>query len=206
MEHMNFVASDFNVFKIDGLDQRMDALKDRIQPKLQRLGKHFSQELSSKTGDEMFMHVAKHARRTINPPNDTWVAFARNSRGYKMMPHFQIGLWETHIFVWFAVIYEAQGKTDFGKVLEQNAEKVKEIIPNHFVWSIDHTKPDIIPHEGLSVQELKTMFQRLQTVKKAEILCGIQVPREDAIKISNDGFVTLISNAFDHLIPLYKFS
>ena len=38
------------------------------------------------------MHVAKHARRSVNPPIDTWVAFAPNKRGYKMLPHFQIGL------------------------------------------------------------------------------------------------------------------
>ncbi|RFU60022.1 YktB family protein [Bacillus sp. V59.32b] len=204
MVHTTFSASDFNVFKIDGLDQRMEALKDRIQPKLSQLGESFSGELSVKTGDEMFAHVAKHARRTINPPNDTWVAFASNSRGYKMMPHFQIGLWETHVFIWFAVIYEAPNKADFGKTLEQNAKKVKDMIPNEFVWSTDHTKPEVIPHNDLSVTDLKAMFQRLQTVKKAEILCGIQIPREDAIKLSDDEFVQTISDAFDHLLPLYK--
>ncbi|RFU63417.1 YktB family protein [Peribacillus glennii] len=199
-----FIASDFNVFKIDGLDGRMEALQDRIWPKLQTLGTHFSQELSAKTGDEMFAHVAKHARRTVNPPKDTWVAFAANKRGYKMMPHFQIGLWETHLFIWFAVIYEAPNKTEFGKTLEQNAQKVKDMIPDEFVWSLDHTKPEVIPHEGLSIEELKSMFKRLQSVKKAEILCGIQIPREEAVKLSGDDLVKKISDAFDHLIPLYK--
>lgn len=70
----SFTADDFDVFKIDGLDPRMDALKERIQPKLQALGEHFSQKLSVMTGDEMHPHVEKHARRTVNPPNDTWVA------------------------------------------------------------------------------------------------------------------------------------
>lgn len=204
MVQTTFSASDFNVFKIDGLDERMGALKDRIQPKLIQLGASFADELSVKTGDEMFAHVAKHARRTINPPNDTWVAFASNSRGYKMMPHFQIGLWETHVFVWFAVIYEAPNKADFGKTLERHAKKVKDMIPNDFVWSTDHTKPEVIPHDGLSVSDLNAMFQRLQTVKKAEILCGIQIPREDAIKLSDEEFVQVISDAFEHLIPLYK--
>lgn len=204
MEQMSFTASDFNVFKIDGLDQRMEALKDRIWPKLQKLGEHFSQELSVKTGDEMFAHVAKHARRTINPPKDTWVAFARNTRGYKMLPHFQVGLWETHLFVWFAVIYEAEGKAEFGKTLERHAKKVKDMIPDHFVWSIDHTKPEAIPHDGLSVKDLKDIYKRLQTVKKAEILCGVQIPREEAVELSDDALVKIISDAFDNLIPLYK--
>ena len=64
--------------------------------------------------------------RTVNPPNDTWVAFAANKRGYKMMPHFQIGLWETHLFVWFAVIYEAPNKAEFGKRLEEKAEVINK--------------------------------------------------------------------------------
>ncbi|PLT34345.1 YktB family protein [Bacillus sp. V5-8f] len=206
MEQPTFTASDFDVFKIDGLDERMEALKEQIWPKLQTLGTHFSQELSAKTGDEMFAHVAKHARRTVNPPKDTWVAFAANNRGYKMMPHFQIGLWETHMFIWFAVIYEAPNKAEFGKTLEQDALKVNDMIPNYFVWSLDHTKPEVIPHEGLSVEELTSMFKRLQTVKKAEILCGIQIPRDEAVTLSGEALVTKISNAFDHLIPLYKLS
>jgi uncharacterized protein YktB (UPF0637 family) len=200
----SFSAADFNVFKIDGFEDRMDALKERIQPKLHSLGEFFSNDLSAKTGVELFPHVAKHARRTINPPKDTWVAFASNKRGYKMVPHFQIGLWETHLFVWFAVIYEAQGKADFGQKLEQRAEEVKNIIPDHFVWSVDHTKPEVIPHEGLTVRDLKSMFHRLQTVKKAEILCGIQIPREEAIKLSKKALINVIEDAFDKLIPLYN--
>ncbi len=102
-----FHQEDFDVFAIDGLDQRMDAIKTIVRPKLEALGHHFAPVLSLKTGDEMFFHVAKHARRTVNPPKDTWVAWANDKRGYKKHPHFQIGLWQTHLFVWYAVIYEA---------------------------------------------------------------------------------------------------
>jgi uncharacterized protein YktB (UPF0637 family) len=182
----------------------MDALKERIQPKLQALGEHFSQKLSVMTGDEMYPHVAKHARRTVNPPNDTWVAFAANSRGYKMMPHFQIGLWETHMFIWYAVIYEAPNKTEIGKHLEQQADRLVNSIPSHYVWSMDHTKPDVIHHEGLGVDDLNSMFTRLQTVKKAEILCGIKISRDDAIKLKDDDFIKTIQDAFEHLLPLYQ--
>jgi uncharacterized protein YktB (UPF0637 family) len=204
MSVSSFSAEDFSVFKIDGLDQRMEALKERIQPKLIALGDFFSQELSVMTGEEMFTHVAKHARRKVNPPNDTWVAFSGNKRGYKMVPHFQIGLWETHVFVWFAVIYEAPIKAEFGKTLMEAADKLKETIPSNFVWSIDHTKPAVLPHHDLSVNELESIFQRLQSVKKAEILCGIQIPQEEAVKMTDEKFVERIRDAFVELIPLYK--
>ncbi|WP_285766469.1 DUF1054 domain-containing protein [Peribacillus sp. SI8-4] len=204
MNISRFTADDFNVFTIDGLEQRMDALKDRIQPKLQALGEHFSQRLSVMTGDEMHPHVAKHARRTVNPPKDTWVAFAANSRGYKMMPHFQIGLWETHMFIWYAVIYEAPNKMEIGKKLEQQTDQLMKSIPSNYVWSMDHTKPEVISNEGLGKEDLTSMFHRLQTVKKAEILCGISVSRDDAIQMNDDEFMKTIQDAFDHLLPLYK--
>ncbi|WP_347941741.1 DUF1054 domain-containing protein [Peribacillus simplex] len=204
MNIASFTADDFDVFKIDGLEPRMDALKERIQPKLQALGEHFSQKLSVMTGDEMHPHVAKHARRSVNPPKDTWVAFAANSRGYKMMPHFQIGLWETHMFIWYAVIYEAPNKTEIGKKLEQQADRLVNSIPSHYVWSMDHTKPDVINHDGLGVDDLNSMFTRLQTVKKAEILCGIKISRDDAIKLKDDDFIQTIQDAFEHLLPLYQ--
>lgn len=75
MEFKGFTNEDFDVFIIDGLEARMEALKETIRPKLEALGQHFAPTLSALTGDEMFVHVAKHARRTINPPKDTWVAF-----------------------------------------------------------------------------------------------------------------------------------
>ncbi|RID87648.1 DUF1054 domain-containing protein [Peribacillus asahii] len=204
MNQVHFTTSDFNTFTIDGLEERMDALKERIRPKLQDLGDYFAQQLSIMTGEEIFPHVAKHARRTINPPKDTWVAFAANRRGYKMMPHFQIGLWETHLFVWFAVIYEAPNKAEFGKRLEENAELLKNSIPENFVWSIDHMKPDVIPHSGLNTEDLLSMFKRLQTVKKAEILCGIQIPREEAVQLTDKELVDTIQYTFETLLPLYK--
>lgn len=204
MSVSGFTHDDFNVFTIDGLDERMEALKQHVRPKLEELGKQFTAELSSLTGDEMFYHVAKHARRTKNPPKDTWVAFAANSRGYKMMPHFQIGLWESHVFIWFALIYEAPNKESFGKLLEKNADKLYSQIPADFVWSTDHTKPEAIKQNELTKDELLSMFTRLQTVKKAEILCGYHIPRETAVNISSDDLMERINAVFKTLIPLYK--
>ncbi|RLQ95899.1 YktB family protein [Falsibacillus albus] len=206
MTFNGFTNEDFEVFSIDGLDARMEALKSMVRPKLESLGEHFSPTLSSLCGVEMHYHVAKHARRTKNPPNDTWVSFANNRRGYKMLPHFQIGLWSTHVFVWFAVIYEAPHKAEIGKKFASNVQKIEKKIPNHFVWSKDHTKPDAIPMSGLSEDELLQLFQRLQDVKKAELLCGIHIPKAQAIKMSGKEFIEKVDDAFAHLIPLYKLS
>lgn len=199
-----FTTTDFDVFKIDGFENRMDALKGNIRPKLEELGHYFAPTLSALTGTEIHPHVAKHARRTVNPPKDTWVAFSSNPRGYKMLPHFQIGLWETHVFIWFAIIYEAPNKADFGKKLVKQLNKIYKETGKDFVWSGDHTKPDALPHKDLSKEELKSLFERLQTVKKAEILCGMTIPREEAISMSPNEFISKVESVFNALIPLYK--
>jgi uncharacterized protein YktB (UPF0637 family) len=204
MKFTGFSATDFNVFKIKGLEPRMDALIGRIRPKLDWLGDHFSGELSAMLGEEIYPHIAKHARRTINPPNDTWVAFSNNRRGYKMVPHFQIGLWETHLFVWYAVIYEAHMKPEIGIAMKSNLESIQKNIPSHFVWSIDHMRPDAVLHSDLNREDFINMFERLRTVKKSEILCGIQIPRDQAVEMSGDELVKVIHDVFVKLIPLYK--
>jgi uncharacterized protein YktB (UPF0637 family) len=204
MVFSGFSNEDFEVFFIDGLEARMDALKEKIRPKLESLGQHFAPALTVLTGDEMFTHVAKHARRTKNPPNDTWVAFANNSRGYKMLPHFQIGLWNTHLFIWFAVIYESPQKQTIGRELEKNIDKVMASIPKDFVWSVDHTKPAVFNHRELSKEQLLSFFQNLQTVKKAEILCGYVIDRNTAVNMKPAALLNKIDDVFSRLAPLYN--
>jgi uncharacterized protein YktB (UPF0637 family) len=204
MEFNGFKQEDFQVFTINGLEDRMTAIQEQIRPKLDYLGEHFAPTLSALTGEEMFYHVAKHARRSVNPPDDTWVAFANNKRGYKKHPHFQIGLWETHVFIWFAMIYEAPNKVQFGKKAAESADKIRSLIPGHFVWSGDHTKPDATPFSSMSQDEFIALSERVQNVKKAELLCGLHLDRNTAIKLNGDEFIQEVNNAFETLLPLYK--
>ena len=195
---------DFEVFHIDGLEARMEALIERIRPKLAVLGHHFAPTLTTIAGDEMFAHVAKHARRTINPPKDTWVAFANNPRGYKMLPHFQIGLWDTHVFIWFAIIYEAPQKQEIAGRLIKKLNKIYKEIPKDFVWSLDHMKPESFQHGKLSKEDLRSMIERLGAVKKAELLCGYEISRETASNMEAEEFLRIVDNVFEKVAPLYK--
>ncbi|GEN55460.1 YktB family protein [Halobacillus faecis] len=201
-----FTQEDFDVFSIPGLENRMEALRDRISPKLEAVATELSADVTAMTGDEMFVHVAKHARRKTNPPNDTWAALASNKRGYKKLPHFQIGLWETHVFIWFAVIYESPIKQDFAYKLEQNKDEVLGHIPEDFVWSIDHTKPDSIPQSDVDEEKFLSMTERLKTVKKAEILCGRNIERGDERLKDPDAFLELCKETFQTLEPLYRYT
>lgn len=199
-----FQPEDFHVFSIDGLEQRMEAIKTRIRPKLEYLGQYFAPSLSAATGDEMFYHVAKHARRTVNPPNDTWVAWAGDKRGYKKHPHFQVGLWNTHLFIWYALIYESPSKQQVGQLLEERLDQLLRTVPDHFHWSPDHTQPDSIPQAALGREGVLKLLQRLQTVKKAELLCGITINRDDPLLTDGPQLLERIQQTFSVLAQIYN--
>ncbi|SEH70390.1 Uncharacterized protein YktB, UPF0637 family [Halobacillus karajensis] len=201
-----FTQEDFDVFSIPGLENRMEALRERVSPKLDALATELAPDVTAMTGDEMFVHVAKHARRKTNPPNDTWAALASNKRGYKKLPHFQIGLWETHVFLWFAVIYESPIKKDFAFELEQHKNEVLQHIPEDFVWSVDHMKPDSIPHSKVDEDKYLSMTERLKSVKKAEILCGRNIERGDERLKDPESFLALCKETFQTLEPLYRYT
>ncbi len=62
MVDIKWTNSDFNVFTIDGLDHRMDALKTIVRPKFEALGNHFAGYFSAKTGDEFCKTCKKNSQ------------------------------------------------------------------------------------------------------------------------------------------------
>src|SRR5438445_11658888 len=87
-----FRSPDFKVFEVKGFAPRMTEIKTRVRPKLEAFGHSLAPAISRAVGTEVFTHVARHARRTVNPPDDAWVAFAPDERGYKKHPHFKVAL------------------------------------------------------------------------------------------------------------------
>lgn len=201
-----FTAQDFDVFTVPGLEGRMEAIIGQVRPKLEDLGQTLSTYLSALCGEEMYPHVAKHARRTVNPPIDTWVALASAKRGYKALPHFEVGLFSTHLFIIFAVIYESPNKLVFADFLDKHAAKVKKMVPEHFFWSMDHFNPVGTPHAEVNSTELKKMAERLKNVKKAEMMCGLRIERDDPILLDGEKLLAKIEETFATLQPLYKAS
>ena len=203
MSKIKWTNNDFNVFQIDGLDQRMDALISSVRPKFQLLGEDFSSFFSSHLGEEFYPHVAKHARRTVNPPNDSWVAFAPYKRGYKSLPHFQIGLWSTHLFIVLAIIYEAPQKNVMAERLIANKALLQQL-PNDFIVSGDHMSPTAISMQAAKEDKLDELPIRLRDVKKGEFLVGRHIPREQAIQLSASELHQITEETFSSLLPIYN--
>lgn len=200
MTNLTWANQDFDVFTIDGLEPRMDALKERIRPKFEELGAIFSNYFTTQLGEEFFPHVAKHARRKTNPPNDSWVAFAPYKRGYKAMPHFQIGLFESHLFINLAVIYEAPNKVAIANHLLEHEDLITAL-PASFYISGDHMSPKT---DEISVESAEKILMRFRDVKKGEVLIGVKVLRDDAIQLSEKELLALIEQTFETLLPIYR--
>ncbi|AVQ98913.1 hypothetical protein OBCHQ24_07820 [Oceanobacillus iheyensis] len=201
MSFQGFASEDFNTFNIEGLEERMAAIQDRIQPKFQEVGSLLTDYLAAETQNEMFLHIAKHARRTVNPPHDTWLAIADNKRGYKKHPHFQIGLFDDHVFIWLALIYELDHKQQIAQAFTDHYEELKAL-PDDFVVSLDHMKKQSIPLQALEIKDV----HRFRDVKKAEFLIGRHLSPTDSRVTNGDSFINTAKDTFKSLLPFYQFA
>ncbi|MGF9698890.1 YktB family protein [Paenibacillus sp. MABNR03] len=206
MTFSGFDSTDFDVFQVPGLEPRMEMLIERVRPKLEELGTELTPFLTELSGEEMFVHVAKHARRTVNPPKDTWVAWAASKRGYKALPHFEVGMFDTHVFVIFALIYESPNKTTFADGLERQLNEVRSSLPGTYYWSMDHMTPHGTLQKDMQDEDFDKIITKLKTVKKAEVMCGLRIDRDDPLVADGDKFVETVRSTFTTLLPLYKMS
>lgn len=204
MQTLTWTQKDFDVFTIPGLEPRMSALIENVRPKFEQLGGIYSTYFSMQLGEEFYPHVAKHARRTTNPPNDSWVAFAPYKRGYKALPHFQIGLFDTHVFINLAVIYEAPNKKNIATALLENLD-VLEQLPETFYISGDHMSPKTdLMNESLENGFAEQLITRLRDVKKGELIIGLKVLSEDAVQLTAEELLKQVEQTFEALLPVYR--
>lgn len=195
-----FTAADFAVFEIPGLEARMEGIKGLVRPKLEEAGRLLAPELARLTGHPMYPHVAKHARRKVNPPADTWVAWGANPRGYKMVPHFQLGLWADHLFLQAGVIYEAPAKALVGQRLPLAVPD----LPARFYWKDDYTKPAGKAHGEMTAADFSRLGERLQTRKDADCMAGLRLEKADVTAMAPEQLLELAVGVFETLLPVYR--
>ncbi|WP_283152301.1 YktB family protein [Guptibacillus hwajinpoensis] len=204
MSFKGFTQTDFQSFEIDGLEARMEAIQERIQPKFAAISEEVKSDLEILAGNEMHLHIARHARRTKNPPVDTWMAFSHNKRGYKMHPHFQIGLFDDHVFVWLAYIYELPGKPQMASLFLDHLNELKKDIPTSYWISTDHTKKHA--SHPIKDSDLDKVLTRFRDVKKGEFLVGRHFASDDPLLNDGEKFIKEVKQTFETLMPIYQLS
>jgi len=198
-----FTDADFAGFLLPGLEERMAFIRDGLRPKLEALGQDLAPALAELTGQPLYPMTAKHLRRKVNPPNDTWVAWSANKRGYKMLPHFQVGLWHTHAFIQAGVIYEAPAKAAFGHRLPAEFPRLMATIPAEYRWLEDSTQPTGIPHSEMTEADFRRIAERLRTRKEADCMVGLSVPAAEAVRLGVC-FADLAREVMTRVLPIYQ--
>src|SRR5262249_46893441 len=139
-----------------GFKARMEEIRARIRPKLETLGGRLAPELQRTTGESTFAHVARHARRTMNPPDDTWVAFAADARGYKKHSHFKFAVSRAGVRFLFEVGPEHADKKKWASAWKKNAPKLAPVLRRMkgLAWfKNEHDDDPAAPLGGLSAEE-----------------------------------------------------
>jgi uncharacterized protein YktB (UPF0637 family) len=202
-----FGAADFKVFDVKGFQSRMREIRTRIRPKLEALAHSLAPALQRTTGETTFAHVAKHARRTVNPPDDTWVAFASNSRGYKKHPHFKVAVSRGCVRFLFEVGPEHADKRRWATAWKKSAPKLGPVLRRvqGLAWfKNEHDEEPAAPLGDLGPDQLGELADELMRTRDGQLVVGRCVPASEAAHWTEAQYREAALETFRALAPLYR--
>ena len=195
-----FSEESFKVFEIDGLENRMTAIRSEIQPVFQELNEYFQEKLSPIAGEEFFIHIAQHRRRTTNAPENTWSALSRKKRGYKMEPHFQLGIWPEYVFMWLSCIDQPKNEQAIAEKMLDNLQLFSEL-SSDFKVSGDHTKVEV---QDLSTETVEKLLIRFRDVKKGEFQIGRIISKDSSLWKNPAKAKSYMLETYQQVMPIYQ--
>jgi len=193
-----FTEQSFEVFEIAGLDERMAAIRASIQPVFQAVGEEIRAQLEEKVGQPLYLHIAQHRRRTVYPPESTWLAIGTQKRGYKMEAHFQLAIWDEYVGLWLSIIDQPKVKDQLAQRLTDHKDLVQNL-PKDFVLSPDHTQPTVY-----GLKEMDSLLEHFATVKKSELQIGRIIKRNDPIWQTPAQAQETMLATYQTLLPLFQ--
>ena len=207
MSFPGFSPADFKVFDIPGFKPRMDAIKGRIRPKLEAAGRDLLADVARIGGAEAFVHVAKHARRTVNPPDDTWVAFAGDKRGYKKHCHFKVAVSRGAVRFLFEAGPELADKKRWVAAWKRDAPKLVPVLrrARGLAWfknEHDDTPSAIL--SDLSADAVTKLGDELTRTRDGQLVLGRVVTAGDAARWKPADYARAARETFALLAPLYR--
>jgi len=189
-ENKMFNKNDFDVFDDDTLSGRLDLIREQLDPKFEIFGNKLLDELEQEYQAKFYLKIAKHQRRTKNPPPDTWLAINMDKKGYKKTPHLELGLWPDRYFITFGLLADARNRVDYYPLINSWND---QIVSDGWLVSNDHT-----------IAEMKTsdnyldVVSRYTKVKSSDFVIGYDLLKNsDIVKQGNydellfDKFVAL---------------
>ena len=209
MGFTGFTAKDFQVFAIPAFEGRMAAIRQKILPKLLTLAEEMGPEMRRILGGDVYAHVAKHARRTVNPPSDTWVAFGPDKRGYKMTQHFKAAISRHCVRFLFEIGPEYATKTKWTRTWQVHADQVIPVLQKGrgIGWfKNEHDEEPAAELKDMTPDQIRDLAKELTRRKDGQIVFGRRVVQGDAIDLASTALEKEALITFATLLPLYKLS
>jgi uncharacterized protein YktB (UPF0637 family) len=207
MAFQGFTTTDFKVFEIEGFAARMEAIRRRIRPKLQAAGRDLLADLARIGGAETFAHVAQHARRTVNPPSDTWVAFAADKRGYKRHCHFKVAISRGAVRFLFEAGPEHADKRRWVAAWKRDAPKVVPVLrrARGMAWfRNEHDEAPAAVLGELAADAVTRLGDELLRRRDGQLVLGRAVAAEEAARWKPADWTRTARETFHLLAPLYR--
>ncbi len=173
-----FTAKDFQIFDIPEFAERMAAIRTGIRPKLETIGNTLLPPLARIANAEVFPHVAKHARRTVNPPDDTWVAFGPDRRGYKKVPHFKVAVSRHCVRFLFEIGPEHAAKPEWAKAWKREAPRLARLLgqARELAWfKTEHDEEPAAALADLDGAGWKALGDELTRTRDGQLVLGRRV-------------------------------
>ena len=207
MSFDGFNAKDFQVFAIPDFTGRMAAIRAQIQPKLFALAEEIGPKPIPIVGSEVFPHVAKHMRRTVNPPEDTWVAFGPEKRGYKKVQHFKVTISRRCIRFLFEIGPEYAEKAKWARAWQRETgrlvAKLKKATGLGWYKNEHDEEPEVLLG-SLSSQEIERLAGELTRRKDGQLVLGRRLDESEVVRLKPEAFAQAALATFGDLAPLYK--
>jgi uncharacterized protein YktB (UPF0637 family) len=200
MTTIGFTRDDFEVFGIPTFAERMQAIKNRVRPQLIALGETLQPALDDLTKHEVFPHVAKHARRTVNPPPETWVAFGPSARGYKKYGYFGLVISRGGLHTRIVVKDEAEHRSRMANMLMDRAEALARLFRTQQVARYDRWDFTGIPAMVKPTADFWKGVAEALARKTGGLDVGYGWPVARAVKLTEQD----VLEAFEALAPLYE--
>jgi uncharacterized protein YktB (UPF0637 family) len=195
------------VFDERSFKGRMGAIRERLRPKLEAIGHSLAQGVGRATGGEVFAHVAKHARRTVNPPHDTWVAFGPSVHGYKKHVHFKVAVSRHAVRFLFEVGPEHDDKKRWAAAWRKSAPRLAPVLRrvNGLAWfKNEHDEEPASPLADLSAEQLAHLGDELTRTRDGQLVLGRMIPAGEAARWTEAQYRDAALETFRALAPLYR--
>ncbi|MBV8773317.1 MAG: DUF1054 family protein [Deltaproteobacteria bacterium] len=200
MASLGFTRVDFQVFEVEGFNERMQQIYAHVRPKLVRLGDELAPAIARRLHMEFFPHIAKHARRTINPPPETWAAFGPSPKGYKRFGYLALCISGAGLHARAVVKSEADRRPEMALLLKERSAQLADslngtAIARYEKWDFHHlpeevkADPDFFSALGISLEK-----------KSGGIDVGFGWQVKEALRLDRDELI----DGFRELEPLYR--